>query len=807
MPRRAALDHRLPAVVAAVALLAGAAADTSRAATYYVSPTGSDTNAGSQAAPWQTLQKAGDVAAAGDDVVVLPATYQGFRPRHSGTAQAPVRFLAEPGVVVNAPGSSNSNSDNIWVRDVDYVVIDGFESTNAPRAGIAVQGEPDANATGIVIRNCFCHHNSRWGIFTGFARDLVIENNETSYSAIEHGIYVSNSGDRPTVRGNHVHDNNAAGIQLNADPAEMGPDPTDPQGDGIITDALIERNVIHDNGAAGAAAINLASVRTSLIRNNLLYDNHATGIAGWDDGDGDQYGTRDNRIIGNTIVQPANSRFALGLKDGSINNAVFDNILLNAGPRGSLEVDPSSQPGLQSDFNIVVGTFSDDTDFLTLTQWRALGFDAHSIVSTPAAVFANAAMDDYHLAATSPARDAGIALTDLPSDLDGTARPQGAAFDIGAYELAAAGASPTPTTTGPPTATRTATATPSRTATVSPVRTATASRTATATATRTVSPPATSTPSATATRTAAAGHRIAGTLRYYNGDRPVAGATVEVDGAGTQSAVSDAGGAFELIGVVDGTWRLEPRKTGERGDGVTALDAAYVLQYAAGVRALDARQQLACDVTANGSPSALDATRILQLIVGLLSDLPATTACGSQWLFVPQPATPQTIIQPALSGGVCQRGAISYSQLASDAVAQDFRAVLIGDCTGNWQPAAAAAKQLDPDAATLVTRLRPLPGGRLRAALLVRAAGPVQAIEATLAIDPARLHLLNAHPGLAARDALLQSNEPTPGSVALALATAAPFAAGERAAIILEFAALARDAARSRITVQQLRIE
>jgi len=104
------------------------------------------------------------------------------------------------------------------------------------------------------------------------ARDLVIEGNETSHSAIEHGIYVSNSGDRPIVRANRVHDNHASGIQLNADPAQQGPDPNDPQGDGIIEDALIEDNVIHDNGAGGAAGINLASVRSSLIRNNLLYE-------------------------------------------------------------------------------------------------------------------------------------------------------------------------------------------------------------------------------------------------------------------------------------------------------------------------------------------------------------------------------------------------------------------------------------------------------------------------------------------------------------------------------------------------------
>ena len=502
MARGVAVGRRLVLRIACALVCASAGVRTSDAATYYVAPSGDDAHPGTSTAPWATLQRAGDVAGPGDDVIVLQGTYQGFRPRTSGTALQPVRFLAQPGVVVTSPGLSNSNSDNIWVRDVDYIVIDGFESTGAPRAGIAVQGEPDANATGVVISHCTCDHNTRWGIFTGFARDLLIENNEASFSAIEHGIYVSNSGDRPTVRGNLVHDNNASGIQLNADPAEMGPDPTDPQGDGIIVDALIEQNVIHDNGAAGGAAINLASVRTSLIRNNLLYNNHATGIAGWDDGDGNQFGTQANRIIGNTIVQPANARFAIGLKDGSINNAVLDNILLNAGPRGSLEVDPSSQPGLQSDYNIVVNVFSDDSVFYTLAQWRAFpgGYDAHSIISTAAAVFAP---NDYQLAANSPARDAGTALPDLPTDLLGVTRPQGPQYDIGAYELSAAAASPTPTLTAVPSPTR---ATPSAT------RSATVTRTPTAAATRSTTASATATPTAVPTTVAPTVHSISGRL-------------------------------------------------------------------------------------------------------------------------------------------------------------------------------------------------------------------------------------------------------------------------------------------------------
>jgi hypothetical protein len=408
--------------------------------TYYVAPDGDDGGPGSQAQPWRTLQKAGDTATAGTDVIVLPGTYAGVRVRASGRADAPIRFRAQPGVVIDTSGPANANGDNVWLRNVSYVEIDGFEVRDADRAGIAVQGEPDANIAGVVVRNCRCLNNGRWGIFTAFAGDLLIEGNETAFSRDEHGIYVSNSADRIVVRDNRTHHNSSSGIQLNADPAQRGDDPNDPQGDGIIEDAVIERNVIYDNGAGGAAGINLASVRRSLVRNNLLYDNHATGIAGWDDDEGsNQFGTRDNRIVGNTIVQADDGRFAVSLVHGSTGNTVENNILVHRGTRGSLEVDASSRPGLRSDYNVVVDVFSDDEEFLDLAAWRALGLDANSLVASPSTLFADQAAGDYRLAADSPAVDRGTPNVDLPADITGRARPQGAGVDIGAYESAAGG--------------------------------------------------------------------------------------------------------------------------------------------------------------------------------------------------------------------------------------------------------------------------------------------------------------------------------------------------------------------------------
>ena len=54
----------------------------------------------------------------------------------------------------------------------------------------------------VIIRNNTLDHNGNWGILTGFSDDLLIENNVASRSQVEHGIYVSNSGDRPVIRNN-----------------------------------------------------------------------------------------------------------------------------------------------------------------------------------------------------------------------------------------------------------------------------------------------------------------------------------------------------------------------------------------------------------------------------------------------------------------------------------------------------------------------------------------------------------------------------------------------------------------------------
>src|SRR5262249_16003865 len=152
------------------------------------------------------------------------------------------------------------------------VVIDGFNVSNMNRAGIRSVGvDGDDLASHVTIRNVTASNNGYWGIFTGFVDDLLIENNKTSSSINEHGIYVSNSGDRPIIRNNESFNNRANGIHMNGD-GTLG-------GDGIISNALVSGNKIYNNGVGGGSGINMDGVQDSRIENNLLYDNHSSGIS------------------------------------------------------------------------------------------------------------------------------------------------------------------------------------------------------------------------------------------------------------------------------------------------------------------------------------------------------------------------------------------------------------------------------------------------------------------------------------------------------------------------------------------------
>ncbi|PYN88606.1 MAG: hypothetical protein DMD87_08140 [Candidatus Rokuibacteriota bacterium] len=333
---------RVFAVAAVVWISSAAGSAAAPLRTFYVDPAGNDSAAGSITSPWRTLQKAADTVRAGDLVIVRAGHYAGLYLTTSGTATDPIIFRGDPGAIVDT--QNPTTPDGINLEGASYVVIESFAVTGVPRAGIrAVLNHH------VTIRGNTGDLNGRWGILTGFSDDLLIENNTMSRSQAEHGIYVGNSGDRPVIRRNIVWGNNANGIHMNGDLSQGG--------DGIISGAVVEGNIVHDNGAAGGSGINCDGVQSSIIRNNLLYNNHASGISLYQI-DGGQP-ARDNQVLNNTIVMASDARWAINIQNASTGNIVRNNILYNQHSfRGSVAISADSLPGFVSDTNVVMDRFS-----------------------------------------------------------------------------------------------------------------------------------------------------------------------------------------------------------------------------------------------------------------------------------------------------------------------------------------------------------------------------------------------------------------------------------------------------------------
>jgi hypothetical protein len=252
----------------------------------------------------------------------------------------------------------------------------------------------------------------------------------------------------------------------------------------------------------------------------------------------------------------------------------------------------------------------------------------------------------------------------------------------------------TPVDTGTPTSTASVTATATETET--PANTATASDTATPSETPTITstPEDTATPSATATitdtPTITPTPALGGVVRYYSSDDPVAGVEVSLLGGMPASTTTDATGHYGFADAGNGMLSIQPSKDGDFSDAITSLDASFILQTIAQLRTLTPDQLLAGDVTGDGTISTLDASLILQFQVQLISEFPAAAAavCDSDWLFRPSPAAApnQTLVQPMLSGGVCQEGEIVFDPFTPPQDNQNFVGILLGDVTGNWTP-------------------------------------------------------------------------------------------------------------------------
>jgi len=351
----------------------------SAAANLYVSTSGSDSNPGTQAAPFRTIAKGSRAATAGTTVHVAPGTYtETIRTNQRGTASSRIRFVSDVkwGAKILP---SNPTGESVWDVRGSYIDIDGFnvDGTNCTSCiiGINLAGSYDR------ALNSHVHH-----IATNFAC-----NSNGAAAILTDGYYGGVSND---ATGNVV-DNVGPGLgQCDFD-----------QGIYIATSGLVANNIVSGVSECGIHLYHNATAVT--IVNNTVFSNGCGIVVGSGEyysgftGPGDYNKTTNNIVYNNTYGVVENG--TTGLNNTYRNNLVFGN-----GTNWSL------QNGLTH-----TGTVTQNPSF---ANYLANG------------------SGDYHLAAGSPAINSGLSASYVPAtDYEGVTRPQGAAPDIGAYEKAGAG--------------------------------------------------------------------------------------------------------------------------------------------------------------------------------------------------------------------------------------------------------------------------------------------------------------------------------------------------------------------------------
>jgi hypothetical protein len=343
----------------------------------YVATTGSDSNPGTQAAPFRTILKASQVAQPDTTVHVAAGTYVGgFQTTKSGTATRRIRYVSTTrwGARIIPPSSSSRATG--WDNRGAYVTIDGFEVDGSinPTSGTRWTVGINVGGAGDIVTHCHVHH---------------IYNSGT----------VSSSG--------------GAGILLDA---WYGYNNMQALG-----------NLVHHVGPSGSASTfyhGIYQTATGAIKNNIVYANTGGGIHLWHDANhvtianNTSFGNRIGYIVGGgDYVHTSGPADYITVT----NNIAFDNT--------SIGFDEEGQCGSHN-------VWSHNLSYQNGTNWR-LNFSAHSNDVTAAPQFVNYVRTgggNYHLLSNSPAVNKGTTTYAPAIDFDGAARPYGAAIDIGAYE-------------------------------------------------------------------------------------------------------------------------------------------------------------------------------------------------------------------------------------------------------------------------------------------------------------------------------------------------------------------------------------
>jgi hypothetical protein len=371
---------------------------------FYVSTTGSDSNPGTQAAPWRTVQHAADTVHAGSTVNVRGGIYEEIVTlKSSGNAtDGYITFRSvsgETAILDAAHITPDGRSGILTIRDKSYVRIEGFEIRNYHTAehrltplGISIMG---AGSHIELLKNNVHHieqtfegrdgpgHGANGFGIAVYGTDaktpiseLVIDGNEVHHlqTGSSESLVVNGNVTHFRITHNVVHDNNNIGIDVIGF-ERTAPDPAvDQARDGVVsgnlvynitsrgnpaygneqnsdgiyvdggTRVLIEQNVMHDVDFGIELASEHKDRATSYItaRNNLIYHSHTAGVS--IGGYAPERGHTDHcTVVNNTLYENDTSQTGSGEFQMQWNMAddIFANNIVYAGPHCLIAVNKS----------------------------------------------------------------------------------------------------------------------------------------------------------------------------------------------------------------------------------------------------------------------------------------------------------------------------------------------------------------------------------------------------------------------------------------------------------------------------------
>ncbi|MGA7894830.1 MAG: DUF1565 domain-containing protein, partial [Candidatus Sulfotelmatobacter sp.] len=220
-------------------------------ARFFVSKAGNDSNPGTIAAPWLTIQHAANSVSAGATVYVFGGIYhEAVNFPSSGTPWAPIAFRNYPGqtAVIDGTGvkcctsnpasSGNGTQGLITIVSQSYIIISGFEIRNFTTSNAALVPTGvwiTGSGKGVQILNNRVHHITTTSETNGNAFGISVYG--TSKSPITHLV----------INGNevyHLRTGNSESVNV----------------DGNVTHFAITNNLVHDNDNIGIAAIGYEDV-------------------------------------------------------------------------------------------------------------------------------------------------------------------------------------------------------------------------------------------------------------------------------------------------------------------------------------------------------------------------------------------------------------------------------------------------------------------------------------------------------------------------------------------------------------------